>query len=199
MEHVPFIPIGADWRGFFMGKISYDTKKEVIRLYFDKHLGTRKISKQLNIGSTSVERIINLYKQHGESSLIKTKQNKLSETTKLEIINRVKNGESKTSLAYEYDIPHASINYWLKKYNEDGYNIHSDKPKGRPSMKKSEVKNDEIDIKEKTEEINDNTKLNKILKQKDQRILELEAEVEALKKLRALVLQRNEQQTKKKQ
>ena len=42
-------------------------------------------------------------------------------------------------------------------------------------------------------------KLNKILKQKDQRILELEAEVEALKKLRALVLQRNEQQTKKKQ
>ena len=198
-----------------MGKISYDTKKEVIRLYFDKHLGTRKISKQLNIGSTSVERIINLYKQHGESSLIKTKQNKLSETTKLEIINRVKNGESKTSLAYEYDIPHASINYWLKKYNEDGYNIHSDKPKGRPSMKKSEIKNDEIDIKEKTEEINDNTKLNKILKQKEKvidpndkdaviksqadRILELEAEVEALKKLRALVLQRNEQQTKKKQ
>ena len=38
-----------------------------------------------------------------------------------------------------------------------------------------------------------------IIKEKDQRILELEAEVEALKKLKALVLQRNEQQTKKKQ
>ena len=38
-----------------------------------------------------------------------------------------------------------------------------------------------------------------IIKQKDERILKLEAEVEALKKLRALVLQRNEQQTKKKQ
>ncbi len=37
-----------------------------------------------------------------------------------------------------------------------------------------------------------------IIKQKDERILELEAEVEALKKLRALVLQRNKQQTKKK-
>ena len=38
-----------------------------------------------------------------------------------------------------------------------------------------------------------------VIKSQADRILELEAEVEALKKLRALVLQRNEQQTKKKQ
>lgn len=36
-----------------------------------------------------------------------------------------------------------------------------------------------------------------LLKAKDERILELEAEVEALKKLKALVLQRNKQQIKK--
>ena len=43
------------------------------------------------------------------------------------------------------------------------------------------------------------TETERLIKQKDERILELEAEVEALKKLRALVLQRNAQQLKKKQ
>ena len=38
-----------------------------------------------------------------------------------------------------------------------------------------------------------------VIKQKDEEILELKAEVEALKKLRALVLQRNKQQIRKKQ
>ena len=76
---------------------------------------------------------------------------------------------------------------WIKKFENFGYNGLIDKPKGRPPAMKNVKKT-----------IDPNDK-DAIIKDKDQRILELEAEVEALKKLRALVLQRNKQQTKKKQ
>ena len=55
-----------------------------------------------------------------------------------------------------------------------------------------------MNIKKEKKTIDPNDK-DELLRQKDQEILELKAEVEALKKLRALVLQRNKQQTKKKQ
>jgi transposase len=84
-------------------------------------------------------------------------------------------------------IEKSCIQSWLKKYKEFGYNGLIDKPKGRPPNMKKEKK------------VIDPNDKDAIIKEKDQRILELEAEVEALKKLRALVLQRNEQQTKKKQ
>ena len=96
-------------------------------------------------------------------------------------------GESKWGLGVEYQVTEAQIISWLNKFEKFGYNGLIDKPKGRPPTMKKENK-----------VINPNDK-DAIIKEKDQRILELEAEVEALKKLRALVLQRNKQQTKKKQ
>ena len=107
--------------------------------------------------------------------------------TKLEIITRATNGESKFSLGIEYQASEAQIISWLKKYEEFGYNGLINKPKGRPPTMKKKMK------------IIDPNDKDAIIKEKDKRILELEAEVEALKKLRALVLQRNEQHTKKKQ
>ena len=90
-------------------------------------------------------------------------------------------------MAIEYNIEPSQIRLWLKKYSENGYNGLINNPKGRsPTMKKDK----------KVIDCNDKDAL---LRAKDQEILELEAEVEALKKLRALVLQRNKQQTKKKQ
>ena len=102
-------------------------------------------------------------------------------------MTRALNGESKKSLGIEYMIQEAQIINWLKKYEEFGYNGLIDKPKGRPPTMKKQKK------------VIDPNDKDAIIKEKDKRILELEAEVEALKKLRALVLQRNEQQTKKKQ
>ena len=84
-------------------------------------------------------------------------------------------------------IQEAQIISWLKNYEEFGYNGLIDKPKGRPS-----------DMKKEKKVIDPNDK-DAVIKSQADRILELEAEVEALKKLRALVLQRNAQQTKKKQ
>ena len=77
---------------------------------------------------------------------------------------------------------------WLKKYEENGYNSLKNKPKGWPAI-----------MRKKKEEIVYDDPKDKELAELKQRNLELEAEVEALKKLRALVLQRNAQQPKKKQ
>ena len=77
---------------------------------------------------------------------------------------------------------------WLKRYEENGYNSLKNKPKGRPAI-----------MRKKKEEIVYDDPKDKQLAELKQRNLELEAEVEALKKVRALVLQRNAQQPKKKQ
>lgn len=97
------------------------------------------------------------------------------------------NGESKTALAIEYKTQDSQIYIWLKKYKKFGYNGLINKPKGRPPIMKKDKKT-----------IDPNDK-DAVIKQKDEEILELKAEVEALKKLRALILQRNKQQIKKKQ
>ena len=180
-----------DWTtnlgGFIMAKLTYEDKKEIIRLYYEGHYGYRTIAKKYNIQMSGVKRIVKKYLLHGEESLIKKPKRKIPSDLKLEIINRVMNGEPKLNLSIEYQVQEAQINSWLKKYEEFGYNGLIDKPKGRPP-----------DMKKEKKPIDPNDK-DAIIKEKDQRILELEAEVEALKKLRALVLQRNEQQTKKNQ
>lgn len=170
-----------------MAKLSYEDKKEIIRLYNEEHYGYVTISKKYNVNDTTILKIVRRYLIHGESSLVKKKNRKFTPEMKLEIIKRSLNGESKTGLSAEYQINDTQINSWLKKYEKFGYNGLIDKPKGRPPNMKKEKK-----------AIDPNDK-DAVIKSQADRILELEAEVEALKKLRALVLQRNEQQTKKKQ
>ena len=170
-----------------MAKFTYEDKKEIIRLYDEEHYGYPTIAKKYNVRVTTISRIVRRYKLHVESSLIKQKNRKFPADLKFEIISRAMNGESKKSLGIQYMIQEVQIISWLKNYEEFGYNGLIDKTKGRPP-----------DMKKEKKAIDPNDK-DAIIKEKDQRILELEAEVEALKKLRALVLQRNEQQTKKKQ
>ena len=170
-----------------MTKLTYEDKKEIVRLYDEEHYGYRKIAKKYKVAKPTIERIVCKYHVHGESSLVKQKNRVFTTDLKLEVISRALNGESKRCLSFEYMIQEAQIISWLKNYEEFGYNGLIDKPKGRPP-----------DMKKEKKVIDPNDK-DAIIKEKEQRILELEAEVEALKKLRALVLQRNEQQTKKKQ
>ena len=170
-----------------MAKLTYEDKKEIVRLYNEEHYGYRRIAKKYNVSDNTIEKIVRKYHLHGESSLSKAKNRKFSSEIKLEVINRALNGESKKSLGIEYMVQEAQIISWLKKYEEFGYNGLIDKPKGRPPTMKKEKK------------VIDPNDKDAIIKEKDKRILELEAEIEALKKLRALVLQRNERQTKKKQ
>lgn len=170
-----------------MAKLTYEDKKEIIRLYDEEHLGYTCTARKMKVNSKVVERIIRKFRIHGEASLIKRKKTKYSADIKYKIIQKVLNGESKSSVAIEYNIEPSQIRSWLKKYNKNGYNGLINMSKGRsPAMKKNK----------KVIDCNDKDAL---LRAKDQEILELKAEVEALKKLRALVLQRNKQQIKKKQ
>lgn len=169
-----------------MAKLTYEDKKEIIRLYYKEHHGPRYIALLFNVNKSSVVNVINKYRIHGENILQKQKNKHHTPDEKLMIINRCMNGESKRSLAAEFNISVANIYQWQKNYEKFGYNGLINKSKGRPPAMKKEKK-----------PIDPNDK-DALLKQKDQRILELEAEVEALKKLRALVLQRTQQQTKKK-
>lgn len=170
-----------------MAKLTYEDKKEIIRLFEQDERSEGYIARKFNVAKSSVQRIINKYRIHGEDILMKQKNRYYSPDEKLAVINRCFNGESKTSLAAELNISTGNICQWVKKYEKYGYNGLIDKPKGRPPTMKKEKK------------IIDPNDKDAIIKEKDQRILELEAEVEALKKLRALVLQRNKRQTEKKQ
>ena len=170
-----------------MAKLTYEDKKEIIRLYDEEHYGAYTIAKKFNVAKSSIQCIINKYRIHGEDILMKQKYKHYSPDEKLAVINRCFNGESKKSLAAELNFSAGNICQWVKKYEEFGYNGLIDKPKGRPPTMKKEKKT-----------IDPNDK-DAIIREKDQEILELKAEVEALKKLRALVLQRNKRQTEKKQ
>ena len=169
-----------------MSKLSYEDKKEIIRLYDEDHLGYIAISKKMNLGKSTVMRIIRKFHLHGEDSLTKKKNRVFPPDLKLHIIQRVLNGESQLSVSIEYQIQEIMIINWLQKYQELGYDGLIDKPKGRPPSMKKDKKTIDPDDKD------------AIIKQKDQRILELEAEVEVLKKLNALVHERNKRQTRKK-
>ena len=170
-----------------MAKLTYEDKKEIVRLYDEEHFGYIAIAKQMNVGQKVIDNLIRRYHIHGEKALVNQSTNKFTSELKFEIISRVLQGDSKRSTAVLYNIDPSQIRLWLKKYEKFGYNGLIDKPKGRPPNMKKEKKT-----------IDPNDK-DAVIKSQADRILELEAEVEALKKLRALVLQRNEQQTKKKQ
>lgn len=157
-----------------MAKLTYEDKKEIVRMYDEEHRGYLAIAKRYNINCSVIRRIVRQYHIHGETSLKKKPNRKFTADLKLEIITRAINGKSKSSLGIEYQIERLMIINWLKKYDEFGYNGLIDKSKGRPPTMKKEKKT-----------IDPNDK-NALLRAKDERILELEAEVEALKKIESL-------------
>lgn len=170
-----------------MAKLSIEDKKEIVKLRLEQGISTEALAIRYGINGSTVAELICKYKMHGDKIFIKQYRSFTPEI-KLEVINRHLSGESKKSLAVEYNIKRAMIDQWLKRYEENGYNGLKDKPKGRPTaVKKKKIEDESL------------TETERLIKQKDERILELEAEVEALKKLRALVLQRSAQQLKKKQ
>ena len=151
-------------------------------------MGYLTISKRYSVCHSVVERIIKKYHVHGEK-IFKKSYNIVSKNKKIEIIQRSIAGESTLSLSIEYLVSESQIGKWIKQYEKSGYNGLENKSKGRPQTVK----------KEKTNQIIDPDDKDAIIKQLQEHNLELQAGVYALKKLRALVQQRNAQQTKKKQ
>lgn len=170
-----------------MSKLTIEDKKEIIRLHNDEGYGQASLSKKFGIRRCNIQLLISRHKFHGDKIFDKT-YSIVSKEKKLEIVQRFNEGCSINQLMIEYLVTALQIKKWVKDYEKLGYDgLQNKKKKGRPPAVKKEVK-----------QIDPNDK-DALLKAKDERIKELECEVEALKKLRALVQQRSEQQTKKKQ
>ena len=177
-------------------KLTLEDKLKIIELR-EKGYSYEMIGKQFKVRDSTIKRIWYRYKNHGVNGIIHPLKNRsYSPELKLEIINRVFQGESKTSLAAIYNLPgECTIISWMKKYEELGYNGLENKPKGRPKSMPRKPK-------EETKTIKDNTPLTKNEREEynelKKKLEYLEMENEYLKKLDALVKQRLEQQRKKK-
>ena len=173
-------------------KLTLEDKMKIIELR-EKGLGYETIAKQFKVKYSLIQKIWYAYELHGiEGIKHPSKNRKYSAELKLEIINRVFQGESKSSLATEYNLPNnGTIVSWMKKYEELGYNGLEGKqgrPRGRPNiMTKEEKKNTPLNNDEREELI-------RLRKEKEY----LEMENAYLKKLDALVKERLKQQGKKK-
>ena len=150
------------------------------------------ISQKFNYNKSSMKIIIRRYKRHGLQGILHSETNhNFTADFKLEIIKRYYNGESKNSLAIEINVSYTVVSSWIQKYEQLGYNGLSEKIKGRPKIMKPETKTvtKQAPLTDpEREELNELRKRNR----------RLEMELEATKKLQALVQKRIKRQTPKK-
>ena len=168
-----------------MTKKSYEDK---INIYTRIKNGEspQRISKEYSMRYDKIRYLIILIDIHGFEILRTTKNKNYKIYEKEEMINRVLlGGESILSVsADEGLLSTETLNDWIKKYKEMGYNI-VERKRGRPIMPKvTKEKKNETD-KEK-------------IKRLEEENLYLKAELEYSKKLRAVVQARKNQQQKKK-
>ena len=168
-----------------MTKISYEDK---INIYtrIKKGESPQRISKEYSMRYDKIRYLIRLIDIHGFEILRTTKNKNYKIYEKEEMINRVLlGGESILSVsADEGLLSTGTLNDWIKKYKEMGYNIVKRK-RGRPTMPKVTKKKKNETDKEK-------------IKRLEEENLYLKAELEYSKKLRAVVQARKNQQQKKK-
>ena len=173
-------------------KLKLEDKLKIIDLY-NEGLSTSQISKQFKVSDWIIENIKRKYRKHEiESFKAKGKNKKYSPEIKMKIVNRVLNGESKSGIAAELCVNKGMIHNWVKKYKELGYNGLTIK-QGRP--RKMKDKNKQTKKVNASKELDDKDKR---IKELEERNAQLEMENDLLKKLRALVQQRNKQQDEKK-
>ena len=165
------------------------TIKDKIEIYERRKKGETisSLTKAFDVNESNIRYLIALIKKHGYDILRKDKNRTYSKVFKLQIINRILiNHESINSVALDIGLIFSGIlNNWLSKFKENGYNV-IEKKKGRKpkSMTKPNKNNKTLSEKEK-------------IKQLEDEILYLKAEKEYLKKLRALVQERELKEKKK--
>ena len=168
------------------------SKESIINFIADRENGMSWsfLSLKYDIQSSNLKSLFRRYKLHGLESLFhKPSNNYYSSKIKSEICMRIINGESKASLAVEFGVNIGTICAWFKKYQEKGYNGFID-TRGRPrKYMPKKKKNPEPLTDSERDELNELRKRNK----------QLEMELELTKKLAALVQERIERETGKKQ
>ena len=180
-------------------KLKNEDLKEIVILV-DEGYGPSYIADKYLYSLGSMKELIRRYKKHGLDGILKSKYKSFTIDEKLSIIKRYYAGESKSSLAIELNVRVTAISQWISKYEKLGYNGLIDN-RGRPGVSKMgrPRKNQNKDVtstKEAMAPITDaeREELNKLRKENYQ----LKMENECLKKIQALVQQRQNRQTKKK-
>ena len=175
-----------------MSKLTDDDKLDII-IQYEAGVKASKIAMQYKINASGVTKLMRRYKEYGiDGILVKHTKRYFDDNFKNEVLRLVDNGEPLDVIALKYKIDHSTINNWIKKRNEKKYEIvYNTSTEGiSDTMKDKEIKED-LSTPLTDEERKELIELRKKNKQ-------LEMENEILKKLRALVQQRMDQQKKKK-
>ena len=170
--------------GLFIMKLTDENKIEMYRLNKEGY-SYKELSKKFKIDPSNVRYMVKLADIHGETVLIKGKNNYYPPELKLDIINEVLIlGHSIKSTSLKYALPNpALLSNWISKFKENGYNI-LEKPRGRTSKMKNNNKKIEKNELSKVEQL-------------EKELEYLRAENAVLKKLREIRLKQS--QTKRKQ
>ncbi|AKG15665.2 hypothetical protein AAX09_06650 [Moraxella bovoculi] len=174
-----------------MAKYTTDFKLSVIAYYLNRY-SYKQTAKYFNLAHKTVELWVKLYQAHGIDGIKRRHTEAVYDTTfKLNAIKQLQNGKSLTKLAIELNLPTPSLlSNWLKSYQTLGIMGLEPKPEGRKAMSNKHSTN-----KDKTSKNKSTSKTKpqdddyaKLLK----RLAYLEAENDYLKKLDALIRQKEQ-------
>ena len=159
-------------------KLTFEEKKEIYR----KHcagIGKRELSRQYHIRLHNIHYLLEIADRYGTSRLKHGRNRKYPVLLKEEMINRVYQGESIEQVSLDMGLPTSSLlGRWLREYQENGGMIIA-KKRGKPPMVKKKPK--------KTEEPGSTEEQ---LRKAQEELEYLRAENAYLKKLKALVQER---------
>ncbi|WP_222703022.1 IS3 family transposase [Fusobacterium animalis] len=165
------------------------TREEKIGIFERRKMGETisSLTKAFNIRESNIKYLIALIKKHGYNILREDKNRVYSKDFKLQAINRILiNHESINSVAIDIGLASNGILHnWLSKFKENGYNV-VEKKKGRKTKSMTKPKKNDKELSEKEK-----------IKKLEEENLYLKAENEYLKKLRALVQERELKEKKK--
>ena len=165
------------------------TKEDKIKIYERRKKGETisSLAKNFDVHESNIKYLVDLIEKHGYDILRKDKNRTYSKDFKLQIINRILiSQESINSVALDIGLVSPGILHnWLSKFKENGYNV-VEKKKGRKPKSMTKPKKNEKVLSEKDK-----------IKQLEEENMYLKAENEYLKKLRALVQERELKEKKK--
>ena len=159
-----------------MAKFTSEEKLQAALRYLEGRESLNEIAKSMGVHSSGILKWVKQYEHNGVEAFIKRYTN-YSAQFKLDVLNyMIEHGMSLRETAAFFNISSPStLNSWQKQFEAKGFDALQSKKKGRPSMKKeSNQQRKETPVKGSTDAL-------------EARIKELEMENEYLKKLNALV------------
>ena len=149
------------------------------------------------MGKTNIHNLVRRYQTHGIEALTsKGNWRNFTPEFKEQIVKQHYSGRSISSLAIECNVSYTNVSSWIKKYEQLGYNGLTDN-RGRPGVTKvGSHRKKQTNLTKQQAPLTDpeREELNELRK----RNRRLEMELEATKKLQALVQERIKRQTQKK-